>query len=358
MFRPASNLRTYSNSQAAATTLRPSLHSRPRPHPRNFTTKPKGKLRSSSRSGSSPWNRSSSTSSQGQYRYRPKSNIRTVVLCVVPAAALALPVYSLILERNESTGTETLFLSFSLWPLRRPTFSSTKNSHPEGEMAVTPQTPSVNPSPGRPETLTKEQEAKLKEFWSATLKVFGVAGSGSVPGAAPEVVETDSAADSPSTNGAGEEKTKKKRSFGRLLSRRDRDKDTKKENGSSAVTTANGVQVVTSLDDSDDKYGQNKDFKAALADQTPAELRAAFWSMVKCDNPDGLLLRFLRARKWDVDKALVMMVVTMHWIAKEMDVRMRPPLLEECILIHGSRSRKSCARARAMPLQAVATRDS
>lgn len=42
--------------------------------------------------------------------------------------------------------------------------------------------------------------------------------------------------------------------------------------------------------------------------------------MVKSDNPDGLLLRFLRARKWDIDKALVMMVSTMQWRAKEMHV--------------------------------------
>ncbi|KAK9475388.1 CRAL-TRIO domain-containing protein [Dipodascopsis tothii] len=50
------------------------------------------------------------------------------------------------------------------------------------------------------------------------------------------------------------------------------------------------------------------------------ELRVAFWDMVKADHPDGLLLRFLRARKWDTSKALVMMVSTMHWRLREMDV--------------------------------------
>ena len=42
--------------------------------------------------------------------------------------------------------------------------------------------------------------------------------------------------------------------------------------------------------------------------------------MVKHDHPDALLLRFLRARKWDVHAALVMFVSTIHWRAKEMHV--------------------------------------
>lgn len=43
------------------------------------------------------------------------------------------------------------------------------------------------------------------------------------------------------------------------------------------------------------------------------QLRLAFWDMVHGDSPDNLLLRFLRARKWDVGKALAMMARTFHW---------------------------------------------
>ncbi|KAK1020063.1 phosphatidylinositol transfer protein csr1, partial [Friedmanniomyces endolithicus] len=42
--------------------------------------------------------------------------------------------------------------------------------------------------------------------------------------------------------------------------------------------------------------------------------------MTKHDHPDALLLRFLRARKWDVHAALVMLVSTMHWRSQEMHV--------------------------------------
>jgi CRAL/TRIO, N-terminus. len=52
----------------------------------------------------------------------------------------------------------------------------------------------------------------------------------------------------------------------------------------------------------------------------PEEIRTAFWSMVKGDNPDSLLLRFLRARKWDTKKALVMLISTMRWRLLEMHV--------------------------------------
>merc|ERR1712070_784147 len=69
-----------------------------------------------------------------------------------------------------------------------------------------------------------------------------------------------------------------------------------------------------------DKHGQTKEFQEALASQSPQELRQAFWSMVKHDHPDALLLRFLRARKWDAEKALIMMISTMHWRLAEMHV--------------------------------------
>lgn len=172
--------------------------------------------------------------------------------------------------------------------------------------------------PGRPGNLTAEEEAKLKELWLVTLRVFGVSsptGSEltSPPPATPAVVEDPDSAISV-TSLSLDPRKKNRKSFGRFLSRKSRpEKETEKKE--SLVQ-----ELVVNVDTADDKYGQTADFKAALADQTPAELREAFWGMVKCDNPDGLLLRFLRARKWDVDKALVMMVATMNWRSKELNV--------------------------------------
>lgn len=138
--------------------------------------------------------------------------------------------------------------------------------------------------PGRPGNLTKDQEAKLQEFWTATLKLFGV--------------EKDD--DQESHVGiAASEKKKKKRS---LFNRKD------------------GGQSNSSADNQEDKYGQTKDFLQMVATQSPEDLRKAFWSMVKHDHPDGLLLRFLRARKWDVQNALVMLISAMHWRLQEMNV--------------------------------------
>lgn len=155
--------------------------------------------------------------------------------------------------------------------------------------------------PGRPGNLTSDQEARLQELWSATLRVFGV----TPPGNGPSEVDSLAEADQKSrliVNGS--EKKKKRVS---LFGKKNRSDDT--ENGAT-----NGSV------DSDDKYGQTKDFHNVLANQSPEELRKAFWSMVKHDHPDGLLLRFLRARKWDVQNALIMMVATMHWRWQEMHV--------------------------------------
>ncbi|KAL8869375.1 MAG: hypothetical protein Q9174_004319 [Haloplaca sp. 1 TL-2023] len=146
--------------------------------------------------------------------------------------------------------------------------------------------------PGRPGNLTADQEARLKELWTATLTVFGVQAEGK-----PEVVK-----DSLSVPQAGnsDPTTKKKKSG---LFRRHKDDDDE-----GAPTSQ------------EDKYGQSKEFQQVLATENPENLRRAFWSMVKHDHPDGLLLRFLRARKWDVHNALVMLIATMNWRMKEVHV--------------------------------------
>ncbi|KAF2459674.1 CRAL-TRIO domain-containing protein [Lineolata rhizophorae] len=184
--------------------------------------------------------------------------------------------------------------------------------------------------PGRPGSLTPDQEAKLRELWLATLRVFGVwappppsesANGSATPTPAPSVANSDA---------GGSDTTTKKKKGGRLGLFRSRhgDKDsseaTASEAGSGTATPTStagaGVAPAELAIDEDDKHGLGKAFKAALADEPPARLRDAFWAMVKHDHPDGLLLRFLRARKWDVNAALVMMVSTMHWRATEMRV--------------------------------------
>lgn len=92
-----------------------------------------------------------------------------------------------------------------------------------------------------------------------------------------------------------------------------------------AKSVSSGTGITSSLasiniTDGDDKHGQSKEFQQALVELQPEEIRTAFWNMVKQDHPDALLLRFLRARKWDVKKALIMMISTMRWRLQDVHV--------------------------------------
>lgn len=154
--------------------------------------------------------------------------------------------------------------------------------------------------PGRPGNLTREQEVKLQEMWTATLKVFGVS-------AVKDGINGDAASKAGSeTAPVGSDKKKKKRV--NLFTRKHHD-DPSTEDAETLSST-----------DTNDKYGQTKEFHKVLESQSPEAIRTAFWSMVKHDDPDGLLLRFLRARKWDVQNALIMLISTMHWRMQGMHV--------------------------------------
>ena len=156
----------------------------------------------------------------------------------------------------------------------------------------------ANMPPGRPGNLTADQEAKLKEMWAATLDVFGVAHE--TPEASTNGTSTPV---SEATTDGGKKKHKSRLSLF---------KKTKDRHGTDGAATMDG--------EGNDKHGQQKEYQQALASQSPEQLREAFWSMVKHDHPDALLLRFLRARKWDVHAALVMLISTMHWRSQEMHV--------------------------------------
>ena len=150
--------------------------------------------------------------------------------------------------------------------------------------------------PGRPGSLTPDQEEKLKEMWMQTLEVFGVS---------PHESETH-------TNGTATPSSTATSDF--------EDKKKKRKSRMSLFGSKKNKETPEASTEDNDKHGQTAEFQRALSSQTPEQLRAAFWSMTKHDHPDALLLRFLRARKWDVHAALVMMVSTMHWRAQEMHV--------------------------------------
>ncbi|KFY65480.1 hypothetical protein V496_02537 [Pseudogymnoascus sp. VKM F-4515 (FW-2607)] len=63
-----------------------------------------------------------------------------------------------------------------------------------------------------------------------------------------------------------------------------------------------------------------KSTEEVLSGMAPGQLRMGFLSAIQNENPDTFLLRFLRARKWDVIKAFTMMAGAIEWRMKEMNV--------------------------------------
>lgn len=142
---------------------------------------------------------------------------------------------------------------------------------------------------GRPGNLTQEEEVNLKQFWRMIFNVVGVDTGGT-----PSLPDSASAVNGDVSSVTGD----KQRKSGFFARRRTESKPATEE----------------------DKYGQTKEYQEALATTSPEEFRRAFWSNSKNEHPDAVALRFLRARKWDLQKALVMMISTLQWRAKVMKI--------------------------------------
>ncbi|KAK4664859.1 phosphatidylinositol transfer protein csr1 [Podospora pseudopauciseta] len=199
-------------------------------------------------------------------------------------------------------------------------------SHSEPLQDITPEDLTAMASElaaGRPGNLTSEQEEKLRQLWKLIFQVCRVGEENQAPAA--NVPQTTTTISAPPA-----EEEKKKSRMTSLWSRSSKanksESDAASTTSSTAPTTAADgapVNIQLSLGSKDgeaDKYGQTKHFYETLQSYPPSAIRDTIWSMVKHDHPDALVLRFLRARKWDVEKALIMLVSTMAWRAKEMDV--------------------------------------
>lgn len=204
----------------------------------------------------------------------------------------------------------------------RPASENTEDSEDSAAEMSNDKTTQV--PPGRPGNLTPEQELKLKELWIALAKITGIpfdelasnggeVESSGVNGTDASGTPASSIAESEGS-GKGEKKKSKRL---HIFKHKKGDKDAEKAKDQ---TSAPAEVDVGNLSLEDDKHGLNKAFQTALAETTPEELRASLWSMVKHDNPDALLLRFLRARKWDVQAALIMLISALRWRATEMHV--------------------------------------
>ena len=158
--------------------------------------------------------------------------------------------------------------------------------------------------------LTAEQEVKLRDLWAIVFKFL-------------DIYEAEMAANPNGTNtqepapAAAPEK-EKKGWFGRSSSK------PKATAASSAMHQKhpNLVNEIMALMPPEDRDNQElvKIALEALDLYTPDTIRAIIRDCVKHEHPDALALRFLRARKWDLIRAVGMMAKTINWRVNTMKV--------------------------------------
>ncbi|KAE8363414.1 CRAL-TRIO domain-containing protein [Aspergillus caelatus] len=152
----------------------------------------------------------------------------------------------------------------------------------------------VTSSPGYVGNLSSDQEAKLRQIWSIILTLNDIP--------QPEFQDVTL-----------ENQEKRPRSVHRRSS-----------SLSKTVSNTSNSNLPSDLDQILLGLGINstelKTIRDCLNRASIDEIRRSLLSTAKQDHPDSLLLRFIRARKWDVSKAFAMMLEALVWRVKEQHV--------------------------------------
>lgn len=157
------------------------------------------------------------------------------------------------------------------------------------------------PRPGFLGNLSQDQETKLQQLWRVVLKATEPAGD-SAPAA--DAADATSPTEPPQ----------------RRLSRLSRTQSNLSEKNSPATQSAYQQRVLAVLKEFGIQNAETKAIQKSLSAITPTELRQGVLDVLKHDHPDSMLLRFLRARKWDIPKSFAMMMDATVWRVKEMHV--------------------------------------
>ncbi|KAI0464254.1 hypothetical protein LJB42_001860 [Komagataella kurtzmanii] len=164
---------------------------------------------------------------------------------------------------------------------------------------------------GRVETLSFEEEYILKETWAYFLHFWGynfALASKYKLERSLTMSSTHSGSSSktaPGSSGTSSSGRSKKSKFRlKLGGRRKGSIDQNELKRSSSLASANDPNVLVSTE---------MKIHESFRDQDPKQLKEKFWDFLRHDTPDNLLLRFIRARKWDVDKSLLMLAGTLQW---------------------------------------------
>ncbi|KAJ5218132.1 uncharacterized protein N7498_000231 [Penicillium cinerascens] len=124
-----------------------------------------------------------------------------------------------------------------------------------------------------------------------------------------DALETNGEA--PVTNGGNKEQ----KSLDKMdsLINKDAENNIKAEMATRKVSPEHFNAVFASLRKMGVQDSEIKSMEKVLSQMTPEEMCFSIVKMIKQEHPDSLLLRFLRARKWDVGKGFAMMMSNILW---------------------------------------------
>lgn len=173
---------------------------------------------------------------------------------------------------------------------------------------------SVQLPPGRVETLTDDQEHVLKQVWMYMLHFQGYNIKPPGPLLRSNSINSTRSAKTHEAPAPVEKKEKKKGGFlGRLKRNKGTDEISQPHHSRHSQEALKRTLSNQSAIDPNVKHSTDLGVHSALRSLNPKETEEGFWNALRHDSPDNFMLRFIRARKWDVDNSLLMLAHSIEW---------------------------------------------